>query len=140
MPRPTPNWQPLSMLPMMADMVSGMLDEVNTQIQTLRQAQERPHVLDDYTVGRVLKVYSEQQDFLWVYEAQLERWQQETLTATQRQQTEQMAAQLAQLKPGLIEILEIANDLKGQTIEAVLGKSDEELARDVLLGKIKPPT
>ena len=139
MPRPTPNWQPLSMLPMMADMVSGMLDEVNTQIQTLRQAQERPHVLDDYTVGRVLKVYSEQQDFLWVYEAQLERWQQETLSETQQQQTEQMAAQLAQLKPGLIEILEIANDLKGQTIEAVLGKNDEELALDVLLGKIKPP-
>lgn len=139
MPRPTPNWQPLSMLPMMADMVSGMLDEVNTQLQVLRQAQEKPHVLDDYTVGRVIKVYGEQQDFLWVYEAQMERWQQESLTATQRQQIEQMGQQLAQLKPGLIEILEIAHDIKGQTIEAVLGKSDEELALEVLLGKIKPP-
>lgn len=68
MPRPTPNWQPLSMLPMMTDMVAGMLDEVQTQIQSLQAAQEKPHVLDDYTVGRVLKVYSEQQDFLWVYE------------------------------------------------------------------------
>lgn len=61
------------------------------------------------------------------------------MTATQRQQTEQMAAQLAQLKPGLIEILQIANVLKGQTIEAVLAKSDEELALDMLLGKTKPP-
>lgn len=139
MPRPTPNWQPLSMLPMMTDMVAGMLDEVNTQIQSLRAAQEKPHVLDDYTVGRVLKVYGEQQDLLWVYEAQLERWQQENLTATQRQQTEQMAAQLAQLKPGLSEILQMAEELKGQTIEAVLGKSDTELALDVLSGKIKPP-
>lgn len=66
MPRPTPNWQPLSMLPMMTDMVAGMLDEVNTQIQSLRAAQEKPHVLDDYTVGRVLKVYGEQQDLLYV--------------------------------------------------------------------------
>ena len=139
MPRPTPNWQPLSMLPMMADLVAGMLDEVQTQIQSLRAAQEKPHVLDDYTVNRVLKVYGEQQEFLWVYEAQLARWQQENLTETQQQQTEQMATQLAQLKPGLIEILEIANDLKGQTIEAVFGKSDEELALDVLSGKIKPP-
>ena len=57
MPCPTPNWQPLSMLPMMTDMLSGMLDEVNTQLQSLRAAQEKPHVLDDYTVGRVLKVY-----------------------------------------------------------------------------------
>ena len=47
----------------------------NTQLHSLRAAQEKPHVLDDYTVGRVLKVYREQQDFIWVYEAQLERWQ-----------------------------------------------------------------
>jgi cell division septum initiation protein DivIVA len=139
MPQPTPNWQPLSMLPMMLSMVSGMLDEVQTQLQSLRAAQERPHVLDDYTVGRVLKVYGEQQDFLWVYEAQLERWQQESLSAEQRQQTEQMAAQLAQLKPGLSEILAIANDLKDKTIESVLSKSDAELALDVLSGKLKPP-
>jgi hypothetical protein len=139
MPQPTPNWQPLSMLPMMLNMVSGMLDEVQTQLQNLRAAQERPHVLDDYTVGRVLKVYGEQQDFLWVYEAQLERWQQESLSAEQSQQTEQMAAQLAQLKPGLSEILAIANDIKDKTIESVLSKSDAEIALDVLSGKLKPP-
>ena len=139
MTRPTPNWQPLSMLPMLADMVSGMLDEVETQLHSLRAAQQKPHVLDDYTVGRVLKVYREQQDFIWVYEAQLERWQTETLTTAQRQQAEQMATQLAQLKPGLSEILAIADDLKGKTIEAVLGKSDEELALDILSGKMKPP-
>ena len=139
MPQPTPNWQPLSMLPTMTEMLSGMLDEVNTQLQSLRAAQEKPHVLDDYTVGRVLKVYGEQQDFLWVYEGQLARWQKENLSATQRQQTEQMATQLSQLKPGLGEILEIAGELKGKTIETVLGKSDEELALEILSGQRKPP-
>ncbi len=139
MPQPAPNWQPLSMLPMMTDMVSGMLDEVNTQLQSLRAAQKKPHVLDDYTVGRVLKVYGEQQDFLWVYEGQLERWQKEELNATQRQQTGQMATQLAQLKPGLSEILAIANELKGKTIESILGKGDAELALEILSGQLKPP-
>ena len=139
MPQPTPNWQPLSMLPMMNEMVSGMLAEVNTQLQTLGEAQQRPHVLDDYTVGRVLEVYSEQQDFVWVYEAQLERWQNEELTAAQSQQAEQMAAALAQLKPGLKEILAIAHDLKDKTIESVLSKSDEEIMADILSGKLKPP-
>ena len=134
MPRPTPNWQPLSMLPMMTDMVSGMLNEVNTQLQTLRAAQKQPHVLDDYTVGRVLKVYGEQQDFMWVYEAQLARWQKESLNKTQRQQVEQMAQQLKQIKPGLSEILEIAADLKGKTIESILSKSDAELALEILSG------
>lgn len=139
MPRPTPNWQPLSMLPMLADMVSGMLNEVQTQLQSLRAAQEKPHVLDDDTVGRVLKVYGDQQSFLWVYEAQLARWQKEALTAAQQQQTEEMAADLAELTPGLTEILAIAEELKRQTIESVLGKSDVDLARDILSGKLKPP-
>lgn len=139
MPDPTPNWQPLSMLPTLSEMVSGMLDEVETQLQSLREAEKKPHVLDDYTVGRVLKVYGEQQDFLWVYEAQLERWQKETLTAAQQQQAETMAVQLAQLKPGLRDILALAEDLKGKTIESVLGKSDMEIALDMLSGKLKPP-
>ena len=139
MSRPTPNWQPLSMLPTFAEMVSAQLDEVETQRQTLREAQKQPHVLDDYTVGRVLKVYGEQQEFMWVYEAQLERWQKESLNRTQRQQIEKMTQQLKQIKPGLSEILEMAEDLKGKTIESILNKSDTELALDVLSGKIKPP-
>ncbi len=139
MPQPIPNWQLLSRLPMLAEMVSGMLDAVETQLQSLRAAQEQPHILDDYTVGRVFKVYGEQQEFLWVYEAQLERWQQESLSAVQRQQLEQMAAQLALLKLGVKEILAIADELSGKTIESVLGKSDLEVALDVLSGKLKPP-
>lgn len=124
---------------MLADMLSVQVEEVDTQLESLKAAQVRPHVLDDYTVGRVLKVYGEQQDFLWVYEAQVERWQQESLSAKQRQQTEQMAEQLKQLKPKLKEILEIAENLKDKTIESVLGKSDLEVALDVLSGKMKPP-
>lgn len=139
MTRPTPNWQPLSMLPTFAEMVAAQLDEIETQLQTLRAAQKQPHVLDDYTVGRVLKVYGEQQDFMWVYEAQLARWQKESLGKTQRQQIEQMAQQLKQIKPGLSEILEIAADLKGKTIESILSKSDAELALEILSGQRKPP-
>ena len=139
MPRPTPNWQPLSMLPTLAKMVDAQLEEVETQLQSLREAQKQPHVLDDYTVGRVLKVYGEQQEFMWVYEAQVERWQKEPLSQTQQQQLEQMSRQLKQIEPGLSEILKIAEDLKGKTIESILGKSDVELALDVLSGKIPPP-
>ena len=124
---------------MLSDMLSAQVEEVDTQLESLRAARARPHVLDDYTVGRVLKVYGEQQDFLWVYEAQVERWQQESLSATQRQQTEQMAQQLTQLKPKLKEILAISEDLKDKTIESVLGKSDLEVAIDMLSGKLKPP-
>ena len=76
---------------------------------------------------------------MWVYEAQVERWQKASLSQTQQQQLEQMSRQLKQIEPGLSEILKIAEDLKGKTIESILGKSDVELALDVLSGKILPP-
>lgn len=50
-----------------------------------------------------------------------------------------MSQQLEQIKPGLVEILEIAEDVKDKTIESILGKSDVDLALDVLSGKIPPP-
>ena len=117
------------MLPTLAKMVAAQLEEVTTQLQRRREAQKQPHVLDDHTVSRVLKLYGEQQEFMWVYEAQVERWQKETLNPTQ----------LQQIKPKLSKIIEIAEDLKGKTIESILGKSDVELALDVLSGKIPPP-
>lgn len=139
MPRLTPNWQPLSRLPTLAEMVSTQLAEVKTQLQNLRAAQKQPHVLDDYTVERVIKVYREQQDYLWVCEAQLARWQKDHLSAAQRRQTAQIAQQLKQLKPEISEVLAIALDLKDKTIESILEKSDPEVALEVLSGKIAPP-
>jgi len=38
-------------------MIDGALAETQEQYQTLLEARPRPHVLDDYTVGRVTKVF-----------------------------------------------------------------------------------
>ena len=54
------------------------------QYGNLQQTRERPHVLDDYTVGRVIKVITEQSNDLWLYEEQLARWKKDELIATQR--------------------------------------------------------
>jgi N-acetyl-gamma-glutamylphosphate reductase len=116
MPQSTPDWQPLSMLPVMANLVSGMLAEVQTQLQSLHAAQAQRYVPDASMVDQVIEAYSEQQDFLWVYESQLDRWQQELLTVEQRQQTEQMVVQLTELKRSLSEILAIADQFKGETV------------------------
>ena len=42
---PKVNWQSIIAMPLISSMIDGLLDEV-----------ERPHVLDDYTVGRIIKV------------------------------------------------------------------------------------
>lgn len=45
-----------------------MLESAEEQYPTLEEARSRPHMLDDYTVGRVVEVYTAQRDDLWLYE------------------------------------------------------------------------
>jgi len=125
---------------MMAAMVSEQLADVRQQLQNLQAVQSRPHVLDDATVKRLLQVYGEQQDFLWVYDEQVMRWQRETLTSEQRHQLERMAQQLVELNSVLSEILAMAEAFQGKTIDSILSKSDLELAMEFLSGDLQPPS
>jgi len=125
---------------MMAAMVSEQLADVRQQLQNLQSVQSRPHVLDDATVKRLLQVYGEQQDFLWVYDEQVMRWQREMLTSEQRQKLESMAQQLIELNSVLSEILAMAEVFQGKTIDSILSKSDIELAMEFLSGDLKPPS
>ncbi len=132
-----PRWNPISRLPMIATAIDEMLGMAEEQYGNLQQARERPHVLDDYTVGRVIKVFTEQSNDLWLYEEQLARWKKDDLTATQRQEVERLDGQLARLREVIAAILALAGELKGGTIESILAKSDIELALEVLSGKRK---
>lgn len=68
----TANWQPITMLPLMASMIDEMLQDAQEQYKNLGEARSKPWVLDDYTVHRVMKVYTEQRDdILGLYEEQL---------------------------------------------------------------------
>jgi hypothetical protein len=40
-------------------MINGLRHEVQQQYRTLQSCRLQPHVLDDYTVGRVVKVYTD---------------------------------------------------------------------------------
>jgi hypothetical protein len=112
-----------------------MLEMAEEQYSTLLEVRDRPHVLDDSTVGRVIEVFTKESEALWLYEEQLRRWQAIDLTATQRQEVERLGGQLSTLREVIASILALAEELKGGTIERVLAKSDIELALEVLLGK-----
>jgi hypothetical protein len=132
--KPTPNWQPLSKLPLIMPMIDGMLEGAQEQYQTLLEARSKPHVLDDYTVGRVRDVYTAQQDDLWLWEEQLRRWQAQTLTATQQQEVARLTEQVARLREVIAAILMLAAELARGTIERVLAKSDLQVGLEFLLG------
>jgi len=51
----TPTWQPSGKVFLVGTMIDGMLENAREQYQTLLEARPRPHVLDDYTVGRLVR-------------------------------------------------------------------------------------
>ncbi|MBX4262864.1 hypothetical protein KTC96_24180 (plasmid) [Clostridium estertheticum] len=125
------NWHPISMLPMMSTMISGQLEEAKDQYENLLKAQFKPYVLNDEIVERVIKIFSEQLDFICLYENQISKWHnEETLTTSLEITLSKSQVQLQELSKVITNILDLAAELKNGTIEKVMGKSDLELGME----------
>ena len=133
---PTPQWQPMDKLPVIAYAIDGMLESAEEQYPTLEEARPRPHMLDNYTVSRVVEVYTEQRDDLWLYEEQLRRWSAQALTTGQRREVERLTGQLGRLRERIDAILTLASELRAGTIDRILGMDDAELGLRWLLGQM----
>jgi hypothetical protein len=118
-------------------MVDGMLESAEDVYQSLQQAEDRPHVMDDYTVGRVREVHGTQLNDLWLYEEQLARWSTADPTLAQRQEIDRLTHQLDRLRSVLTFTLDLTDARKEATIEQVMATSDIALAIEVLTGKLK---
>jgi hypothetical protein len=127
--QPPPQWQPSGKVFLVGTMIDGMLQGAQEQYATLLEVRPKPHVLDDYTVGRIIAVYTEQRDDLWLWDEQLARWAAEPLNVTRRREVERLQGQMAALRAVVTSILTLADELKQGTIETVLAKDDEELGR-----------
>ena len=134
---PTPNWQPLTALPLIASLIDGELADGQEHHATLLSVRDRPHVLDDTTVERSIKLHTEQRDFLGVFAEQLARWRNEQPTDAQRRELDRLEGQIERLRVVLTDILELAKELQQGTIERVLAKSDLELGIEALLRMTK---
>ncbi len=128
-----PQWQPIERLALIASHIDGMLESATEQYETLQLAKPKPFVLDDYTVGRVIEVFTTQQSDLGLFDEQLRRWERGTLNNAQRREVERLASQMLQLHEVISAILRLAEQLKERTIEKVLAKSDAELGLETLL-------
>ena len=135
---PEITWQSISVLPMIAQLIRGTLENTEEQYQTLQEAEGKPHVLNDALVDRVIRLYTVQAEDVDIYEEQLARWKKEHLTPAQKQEVDLLTSELQQLRQTGEDILTLAGKLKEGTIEKVLEKDDVELALEFLLGKRKP--
>lgn len=134
---PTPHWQPLTALPLIASLIDGELADGQEHYTALLAARDRTHVLDDATVERSIKLHTEQRDFLWVFAEQLTRWCNEYPSDAQRRELDRLEGQLERLRAVLEDILKLAEELKQGTIERVMAKSDLELGIEALLRMTK---
>ena len=136
--KPTPEWQPIDRLPLIAEVIDGYVADAQEQEQTLREAKQRPHVFDDALVDRIDKVYGDALEMTGVFEQQQRRWRNSGLTVDQKQDVAQLEGQVLCLRQGLTAILALAAEIRQGTIDRVMDKSDFELGLEVLLG-IRPP-
>ncbi len=98
------------------------------QYTNLLEARQKPYVLDNYTVHRVIQVYTEQLEFVPIYKKQLEKWQKEArLTLIQQSEIKRLEKQVRQWEQFVTDILDLANALREGTIEKVMSKSDLKL-------------
>ncbi len=140
-----PQWQPIERLALIAGHIDGMLADATEQYETLQLARPKPWVLDNYTVGRVIEVFTVQQNDLWLFDEQLRRWdigeageaggetRNEKLTPAQRTEVERLKGQMLRVHEVISAILRLADELKEGTIEKQLAKSDIELGIEELL-------
>lgn len=128
------NWQPISFLPQISNMIDGMLDAAKETYEPLSQIK----VHDDFTIKRIFEVSGQQIEDEWMYDKQLEKWSNlPDLKAAQRDEIQRLQGQMIELKKINRKILAIAEEHKDKTIEKVLGKSDAEIGLDFLMGKLK---
>jgi hypothetical protein len=132
-PQPKPYWQPIEALAMVAAHIDGMLQADREQYETLLQAKPKPHVLDDFTINRLIAAFTTQRNDFRLFDQQLQRWQAGPLTDDQRREVERLVEQMRLLRENNEQVLTLARELSQGTIDKVKAKSDVELGLEMLM-------
>jgi hypothetical protein len=127
-------WCPLATLPELADLVDRQLTAAEKYHQILWEARRQPGSLDDAAIERVVRVYTEEIRLLDMYDEQLARWTAGPLTAEQRGEIARLGVQVTRNREVTTSILALAEELRGLTVRAILGKWGLELGGEFLLG------
>lgn len=131
------NWQPLSNLPLIVQLIDEGVADAETQEALLEEGKERPHVFDSEMIRRIKKLHTEKLEFVDIYLEQIERWKKETLTMDEHFELARLSKQCGRLKVLIASILELSEQIGKQTIDKILSMDDAELGLRFLMGEIK---
>jgi hypothetical protein len=127
-----PQFHPISKMPLLEEGINGIVESSEEQLSSLNKAKDKPYIFDDAIVVRILKVFSEQKEYLKLYEKQFNLWQKGKTSVQQSNKLKELQLKLNKAKSLNAEILKLAKQFKNKTIEKVMEKNDLELALDFL--------
>jgi len=132
------NYYPVSNLDVFCKMNSDQLLQVKEQYDSLLAVKDKPYVLDDYTVKRVIKCYIEQKELLKPERKQFEKWEkEENLNITQKDKINEAYNIIYEKEKIIDKILLLAKELETGTIDKIMNKSDIELGLEFLMKGFK---
>ena len=88
--KPEQNYHPISMLPLFANNVRGMAEDTHIQLDNFKEAKTKPHVMDNHTIVRAIKVFLEQMEYFECYYNQFHRWREGQVTQSQKSEIEEL--------------------------------------------------
>ena len=127
---PQPEWKPIEFLPTYTILIRGLLESAQEQYVLLREALQKPYVLDDNTMNRTLTLYTQQKEDHWLWEKQVDLWQQGDLSMFQRQSLKNLKKDVDELGCLNDKILTLARKIQPHTIDRVLTQEPVTLAFD----------
>ena len=128
-----PNFQPLSFIPTMTQLVNQELEQDQEQLELLSSAKDKPHVFDDALVERMLNIYESKLEMYSVYEQQAQIWKNDANADKHKESIEHIAETVQKLKLYGEKIYNLTKEISEGTIDKVLQKSDAELGLEELL-------
>jgi len=135
---PEATWQPLSMLPTVRAVIADELESAEELHASLVAARDRPHLLDDATIHRAIRLCESQQALVPTYREQLGRWRKASPSLSQREALKRLASHIARYERVVRESLSLAHEMAAGTIDTILGLDDGELGMAVFEGRMKP--
>lgn len=122
-----PNLQPLSMLPMIASVIDDQLAGLQRQLDNLKHAHARPGSMDDATIDHVQRVFGETKVLLQVFDRQIAHWRDSSPSPAQKWEIERLTEQIAKSHQMVNDIVALAEKIRSETVETLLGQDDLEL-------------
>jgi hypothetical protein len=119
---------PISMLETIAMLIDKQFEHADEQYELLYKAKSKPHVLDNETVDRSIRLYEDEKKYLEIFNNQLSVWRKEKLNTYQENELTRLENQMAKNEKIVNSTLNLAKELRKGTIDEILEMDEIELA------------